>query len=105
MILVGVIIITSISNAQKTIGKYKVIKQVQGDLNKDNLPDLVVVSENKNNIDKTSYALEIFFRKEDGSSISALKSYKAILTTEMGSGDSFSDIKIKNGVLSIKNEM
>jgi hypothetical protein len=63
---------------------------------------LVIVSKNKNNINETTYALEIFFRKAVGSSFSALKSYKGILPSEMGRGDLFSDVIIKKEYYQLK---
>jgi len=88
---------------------YEVTK-VTGDLNKDNLADKVIVSQDTLN-DRAPYRLQIFFAQPDGSFTLIVSSIKIIEPqypdgrNGFRSGNGFSGITIKNGVISINNEL
>ncbi|MTH16403.1 hypothetical protein [Flavobacterium sp. LC2016-01] len=88
----------------------KKIIQVTGDLNKDNLLDKVVVTQDTIN-EKSPYKLEIFFAKPNGSFELIVSSTKIIEAQYpdgrdgFKTGNGFSDITIKKGVVSINFEL
>lgn len=88
----------------------KKITKVNGDLNKDGLADYVLVSQDTLS-DKAPYKLEIYFAEANGHYKRILSSVKAIDPAfpegKKGyySGNAFSEITIKKGILSIKNEL
>lgn len=86
------------------------IKKVKGDLNKDTLDDLVVVTQDTIN-EKAPYKLEVFFAQPNGT-------YKLIVSTTKAidpqypegkngyyNGQSFYTISIEKGALIISNEL
>jgi hypothetical protein len=88
---------------------HKVI-EVRGDLNKDSLVDKVVVTQdtlNKN----APYRLQIFFKKPNGQSKLIVTSTKIIEPQYPDgrdgyrTGNGFSDVTIKNGVLSVNFDL
>jgi hypothetical protein len=107
------IFISSSLVAQKNIQKDNFVvqvKKVKGDLNKDNLADLVIVSQDTINA-KAPYKLDIFFAQPNGT-------FKLIVSTTKAidpqypegkngyyNGNSFYDITIEKGILTIKNEL
>lgn len=83
-----------------------VVMEVAGDLNKDNLPDKAIVSQDTIN-ENAPYRLQVFFKKPNGQ-------FKLIVTSTKiiepqfpdgrdgyNTGNGFSGITIKNGVLSV----
>ena len=86
------------------------IMEVVGDLNKDNLPDKVIVTQDTLN-KKAPYRLEVFFKETGGQFKLIVTSTKIIEPQYSGgrdgyrTGDGFSDITIKNGILSINFEL
>jgi len=88
----------------------KEITKVKGDLNKDGLIDYAVVLQDTSNENKP-YKLEIYFAQPNGS-------FKRIITTTKAiepafpngangyvTGNSFNEITIKKGVLTISNDL
>lgn len=86
------------------------IKKAKGDLNKDNLDDLVVVTQDTIN-EKAPYKLEVFFAQPNGI-------YKLIVSTTKAidpqypegkngyyNGQSFYTVSIEKGILIIRNEL
>ncbi|MEO6175031.1 MAG: hypothetical protein ABIP27_07760 [Flavobacterium circumlabens] len=88
----------------------KKITKVNGDLNKDGLADYVLVLQDTLS-DNAPYKLEIYFAEANGSFKRILSSVKAIDPAfpegKKGyySGNAFSEITIKKGILSIENEL
>ncbi|WP_396179547.1 hypothetical protein [Flavobacterium sp.] len=86
------------------------ITEVKGDLNKDNLIDKVVVTQDPIN-EKSPYKLEIFFAKPNGSFELIVSSTKIIEAQfpdgRVGykTGDGFLNITIKKGVVSVNFEL
>lgn len=95
--------------AQKDNFKTEITK-VKGDLNKDGLPDYVQVFQDTLS-DKAPYKLEIYFAESNGTFKRILSSTKAIDPAfpegknGYRSGNAFSEITIKKGILSINNEL
>jgi hypothetical protein len=81
---------------------WKVIKNVKGDLNNDNISDIVRVSERKKSINETIYSLQIFFTKKDGSFTKFLTTDKAIEPSNVETGIEFGDITIRKGIITIR---
>lgn len=113
IVLLLFIFISSSLVAQKRSQKdnYVVqIKKVKGDLNKDNLPDLVVVTQDTIN-PKAPYKLSIFFAQPNGTFKLIVSTIKAIDPqypegkNGYYNGNSFYDITIEKGILIIKNEL
>lgn len=86
------------------------IKKVKGDLNKDNLADLVVVTQDTIN-EKAPYKLSVFFAQPNGTFKEIVSTTKAIdVQYPEGkngyyNGQSFYDISIEKGILIISNEL
>lgn len=86
------------------------IKKATGDLNKDNLDDLVIVTQDT--IDKKApYKLSVFFAHPNGAFKEIISTTKAIDPQYPEgkdgyyNGQSFYDIAIEKGILTIKNEL
>ncbi|MCV9931584.1 hypothetical protein OIU80_04765 [Flavobacterium sp. LS1R47] len=112
-ILFLLVFITSSLIAQKNNQKDKFvvqIKKVKGDLNKDNLADLVVVTQDTIN-EKAPYKVEVFFAQPNGAFKQIVSTTKAIDNqypegkNGYYNGNSFYDITIEKGILTIKNEL
>lgn len=86
------------------------IMEVTGDLNKDNLPDKVIVMQDTLN-ENAPYRLQVFFKEPSGQ-------FKLIVTSKKiiepqypygrdgyRTGNGFSDVTIKNGILSVNFEL
>ncbi|MCV9928088.1 hypothetical protein OIU83_10515 [Flavobacterium sp. LS1R49] len=113
IILFLFIFISSSLMAQKSSTKDKFvvqIKKIKGDLNKDNLADLIVVTQDTIK-PKAPYKLNVFIAQPNGT-------FKLIISTTKAidpqypegkngyyNGNSFYDITIEKGVLTIKNEL
>lgn len=88
---------------------YKIIK-VRGDLNKDGLIDEVIVKQDTLN-ENAPYKLQIFFKEPNGQSKLIASSTKIIEPQYPNgrngykTGNSFSNVTIKNGVLSVNFEL
>lgn len=86
------------------------IKKAKGDLNKDNLADLVVVTQDTIN-EKAPYKLSVFFAQPNGTFKEIVSTTKAIDTqypegkNGYYNGQSFYDISIEKGILIISNEL
>ncbi len=86
------------------------IKKVKGDLNKDNLADLVVVTQDTIN-EKAPYKLSVFFAQPNGTFKEIVSTTKAIDAqypegkNGYYNGQSFYDISIEKGILIISNEL
>ena len=86
------------------------IKKVTGDLNKDNLVDLVIVTQDTIN-PKAPYKLSVFFVQPNGTSKKIVSTTKAIDSQYPEgkdgyyNGQFFYDIAIEKGILTIKNEL
>ncbi|MBF7091385.1 hypothetical protein IUY40_07525 [Flavobacterium sp. ALJ2] len=113
IIVLVLVFITSSLMAQKNSQKDNfvvLIKKVKGDLNKDNLNDLVVVTQDTID-EKAPYKLEIFFAQPNGTFKQIISTTKAIdLQYPEGKngnyyGQTFDDISITKGVLIIRNEL
>ncbi|MEP6931067.1 MAG: hypothetical protein ABI850_13675 [Flavobacterium sp.] len=95
--------------AQKHNFNIKITK-VNGDLNKDGLADYVLVSQDTLS-DTSPYNLEIYFGEANGKFKLALSTTKAIDPAHPNgkngyySGNAFSEITIKKGILIISNEL
>lgn len=88
----------------------KEITKVKGDLNKDGLVDYVQVLQDPSS-DTAPYKLEIYFAQSNGSFKRVLSSTKAIDPAfpegknGYQTGNAFTEITIKKGILSINNEL
>jgi hypothetical protein len=88
---------------------YEILK-VTGDLNKDSLPDKVVVSQDTLD-EKFPYRLQIFFVQPNGEFKLVVASTKLIEPqypdgkSGMRSGNGFANVTISNGVVSVNNEL
>lgn len=86
------------------------IKKVKGDLNKDNLADLVVVTQDTIN-EKSPYKLEVFFAQPNGTFKLIVSTTKAIAPqypegkNGYYNGQSFYTISVEKGILIISNEL
>ena len=86
------------------------IMEVSGDLNKDSLPDKVVVTQDTLN-ENAPYKLQIFFKEPNGQSKLIVTSIKIIEPQYpqgrdgYRTGNGFSDVTIKNGILSLNFEL
>ena len=86
------------------------IMEVEGDLNKDNLVDKVVVTQDTLN-ENAPYKLQIFFKEPNGLSKLIVSSTEIIEPQYpdgrdgYSTGNGFSDVTIKNAVLSVNFEL
>jgi hypothetical protein len=86
------------------------VMDVEGDLNRDNLADKVLITQDTVN-DNAPYRLQIFFRQPSGQLILIASSIKIIAPQYPDGrdgyrrGDSFSDVSIENGVLTVDFEL
>lgn len=86
------------------------VREVQGDLNKDGLIDEVVVKQDTLN-ENAPYRLQIFFKEPNGQSKLIATSTKIIQPqfpdgkNGYKTGNDFSDISIKNDILSVNFEL
>lgn len=85
-----------------------VVYKIYGDLNKDNLPDMVIVKEDTSDKRRPNL-LEIFFQTKNGAYQKVLSSTKAVME-RFPYGDSrtetfLEELKIKNGVLIFRNQL
>ena len=100
------------SFAQTKTEKYKFdhkIIEVTGDLNKDNIPDKAIVTQDTLN-ENAPYRLQIFFKETNGNFKLIATTIKAIAPEYPNGRDGyrevgFSDITIKKGVLSVNIEL
>lgn len=89
--------------------KHKII-EVTGDLNKDSLPDKVSVTQDTLS-ENAPYRLQIFFKDSNGQFKLIVTSIKIIEPqypdgrNQYDNGNGFSDVTIKNGVLSVNFEL
>lgn len=86
------------------------ITEVEGDLNQDNLPDKVIVTQDT--LSETApYRLQIFFKQPNGDFKLIVSSTKIIKPQYpegregYSSEDFFSNVTIKNGILSINSDL
>jgi hypothetical protein len=86
------------------------IMEVEGDLNKDNFPDKVIVTQDTLN-EKAPYRLQVFF-KESNEQFKLIVTSTKIIEPQYPegrkgyiSGNGFSDVIIKKGVLSVNFEL
>jgi hypothetical protein len=99
---------TTLHSQVKTDYYKTIVYKIYGDLNKDNLDDMVVVKEN--NTDKHNpYLLEIFFQNKSGSFQNVFSSTKAVME-KFPYGDERTEVileglQIKNGVLIFRNQL
>lgn len=97
------------SFSQEINSEYKTsVFEVYGDLNKDQIPDLVTVKENEDD-PKHPFLLEIFFKNKSGKYEKVLTSEKAVMEL-YPYGDRrteliLRDLLIENGILIFKNEL
>lgn len=97
------------SFSQVKNNQYKTtVFEVYGDLNKDQIPDLVTVKENEDD-PKHPFLLEIFFKNKSGNYEKVFTSEKAVMEL-YPYGDRrtdliLKDLKIENGILIFKNEL
>jgi hypothetical protein len=84
--------------------------EVKGDLNNDTLEDKVVITQDTIN-EHAPYRLQIFFKEPDGQYkliVSSIKIIEAQFPYGRGGfsmGNAFSDVTIKNGILSVNVEL
>lgn len=100
------------SYAQTKTDKYNfdhTVIEVSGDLNKDNVPDKAIVTQDTLN-ENSPYRLQVFFKEPNGKFKPITTSIKVIAPEYPNGRDGyrevgFSDITIKNGVLSVNVEL
>lgn len=100
------------SYAQTKTDKYNfdhTVIEVSGDLNKDNVPDKAIVTQDTLN-ENSPYRLQVFFKEPNGKFKLITTSIKVIAPEYPNGRDGyrevgFSDITIKNGVLSVNVEL
>ncbi len=101
------------SFAQTDITNYNfnhIVMEVNGDLNKDNLTDKVIVTQDTLN-ENAPYRLQIFFKEPSGQLKLIVSSTKLIESQYPDgrdgyrTGNGFSDVTIKNGILSVNFEL
>lgn len=101
------------SFAQTDITNYNfnhIVMEVNGDLNKDNLTDKVIVTQDTLN-ENAPYRLQIFFKEPSGQLKLIVSSTKLIEPQypdgrdNYTTGNSFSGVTIKSGVLSVNFEL
>ena len=86
------------------------IMEISGDLNKDSLTDKVIVTQDTLN-ENAPYKLQIFFKEPSGQSKLIVTSIKIIEPQYpqgrdgYRTGNGFSDVTIKNGILSVNFEL
>lgn len=102
------LVINSMFSQEKKSNYNSVVYKIYGDLNKDNLPDMVIVKEDTSN-KRRHNLLEIFFQTKKGSYQKVLSSTKAVME-RFPYGDErtetiLEDLKIKNGVLIFTNQL
>ena len=113
LILTIFVLIRISSFAQTETTKYNFdhkIMEISGDLNKDNLLDKVIVTQDTLN-ENAPYNLQIFFKQSNGKFKPIVSSMKIIEPQYPDgrdgyrTGNGFSEISIKNGVLSVNFEL
>ena len=113
LLLTFLIIFQLVSYAQTDTSKLNFdhkIMEVEGDLNKDSLVDKVVVTQDTLN-ENAPYRLQIFFKEPNGQSKLIVTSTKIIEPQYPDgrdgyrTGNDFSDVTIKKGVLSVNFEL
>lgn len=108
LILICISTVLSGQNVEMKDRFIKEITRVKGDLNKDGISDLVIVTQDT--IEDTSpYRLQIYFGQPNGR-FKLIDSTEKVIQPEFNNGkdgykhgNGFSEITIKNGVLSINN--
>jgi hypothetical protein len=86
------------------------VREIEGDLNKDNLVDKVAITQDTLN-ENAPYRLQIFFKEPNGQLKLIVSSTKIIEPQYPDgrdgyiTGNGFSDVTIKNGVLSVNFEL
>lgn len=113
LLLIILIIFQFDSFAQTDTNRYSFnfkVAEVEGDLNKDSLIDKVVITQDTLN-EKAPYRLQIFFTEPNGK-LKLIVSSNKIIEPQYpdgrdgySTGNSFSDVTIKNGVLSVNFEL
>lgn len=95
----------SLSQESITPKGYSVLKEIQGDLNKDSIPEKVIVYNTSDSTDFGNIREIQILKKENGNWVLLEKSRNAILKSEEGGvlGDPFESIYIKKGVLIINH--
>lgn len=93
---------------EKTNNYNTIVYKVSGDLNKDNLPDLVVVKED--NADKSNpFLLEIFFQNKNGKYENVLTSTKAVMEKYPYADERteliLEELHINKGILIFRNQI
>ena len=100
--------IHSIFSQEKKSNYGLVVYKIYGDLNKDNLPDMVIVKEDMSDKRRPSL-LEIFFQTKNGAYKKVLSSTKAVMERfPYGDGRTetiLEELQIKNGVLIFTNQL
>ncbi|HET7733268.1 MAG TPA: hypothetical protein VFK73_05450 [Paludibacter sp.] len=109
-----ILILTQVAlNAQnmKPSDSFSVLKmEVKGDLNKDNIEDKVVVTQDTIN-EKSPYKIQIYFGEADGKLNLIVASTKLIEAQYpdgrdgFKTGNEFADVTIKNGIISVNSEL
>lgn len=100
--------INSIWCQEKDISYDSIVFKIYGDLNKDHLPDMVVVRENTKDKRRPNL-LEIYFQNKNGTFRNVLTSTKAVMA-RFPYGDArtetiLEELKIKNGILIFRNQL
>ncbi|RZL51245.1 MAG: hypothetical protein EOP00_00060 [Pedobacter sp.] len=105
VILVFFLLIVVISNAQNN-NYTKMVFNINGDLNKDGLEDLVTIKEDASNADKP-LLLEIKFKQKDGKYLSVLKSETGLMSKKSNKIDAciLEELTIKKGILIFRNQL
>ena len=112
-LLLTIVLFQIDSFAQTKTEKYNFnhqVIEVRGDLNKDNLVDKVIVTQDTLN-ENAPYRLQVFFKEPGGAFKLIVTSTKLIEPQYPNgkngwvTGNGFSDITIKNGVLSVNFEL
>jgi len=113
LLIILLIIIHLDSFAQTDTNNYKfdhTVLVVEGDLNKDNIADKVVITQDTLH-ENAPYRLQIFFKEAGGqlklvaSSIKIIEAQYPAGRNGFKTGNGFSDVTIKKGVLSVNFEL
>jgi hypothetical protein len=108
-LIITLLFFSAATLAQEEIASsgYKdIASKVEGDLNKDNLTDIAIVTRNTSR-DSEKYRLQVFFLKPDGKYQPIITTDKAIAPKSSGfdDGERFTGLTIKKGILIINNDL
>lgn len=101
ILFIALLFLLSTTYAQNKGGHFNVsISKIEGDLNKDGINDVVIVTQDTLN-EILPYKLEVFFAQPNGKLKLIVSTIKAIEPASIGYGNEFDDVSIEKGVLII----